>query len=324
MCEFAGIDAETRYVVSSSVRRLDSGDNIIYLTDRPDTFYRVSPAMLRLLDRCRQPVTGREMLAGTDPEIVEALGTLVDAGVVVQEAFPHRKAAFPLRPSEPTAFGVRSWTPLCALEGVLLLIGASSDERTLRGYARGTRDGPNVVRKGSMELPAAERFETWQTLGWYDYETESKILVGAQLLDAGNLEAGPGLNPNEYGEALTSYLRRFRSQGAKCVLLGGDHSLTLAAVDALPGDFGLVYVDAHSDLGPWRFEGDLNHGNVLRWILNKSTVRHVVHFGLRGINNSAQTPGFGHFAAYSVGRTRQLKQSDWENIFESGNKKKTN
>jgi arginase family enzyme len=73
------------------------------------------------------------------------------------------------------------------------------------------------------------------------------------------------------------------------VLLGGDHSVTYSALEALnrviPA-FGVIHFDAHHDFyssGEHHSPDPLTHANVFHFIRRLSGVRHIMQLGLRDV-----------------------------------------
>jgi guanidinobutyrase len=105
-------------------------------------------------------------------------------------------------------------------------------------------------------------------------------------LDGGNI---PTL-PFSLAEALRTVqdsVGAWANTGCRTLLLGGDHSLTLAALRALAlqhGPMGLLHIDAHPDAANGAAWGtDLHHGTWLRQALEEGLVDsdRLVQVGLR-------------------------------------------
>jgi agmatinase len=127
-------------------------------------------------------------------------------------------------------------------------------ERTT-SYGKGTRNGPEAILRAS------------QYVELYDEE------LGAAPCDLG-IATLPAVLPesDDMAEALQEIedaARRPMEDGKLVVVLGGEHSLTLASVRAARevfGDIGVVQLDAHADLRE-AYEGTpYSHASVMRRI----------------------------------------------------------
>jgi agmatinase len=127
-------------------------------------------------------------------------------------------------------------------------------ERTT-SYGKGTSYGPAAILRAS------------QAMELYDEE------LGGEPCEIGIATAPPFL-PEAFsmGEAmaeLEAECRRHLERGKMLVVLGGEHSLTIApvrAAKAVHGEIGIVQFDAHADLRA-EFEGtEYSHASVMRRI----------------------------------------------------------
>ncbi|MEF8851999.1 MAG: arginase family protein [Haloarculaceae archaeon] len=129
------------------------------------------------------------------------------------------------------------------------LVGAPLDRST--SFRPGTRFGPRRVRHH------AEGFED------FDHRT-GRRLTDLGVYDHGDV--GPTADPAEYLEFLEGTLGDFRATGATPLLVGGEHTVTVAGVRAVDPDV-FVSLDAHLDLRE-SFAGDeLSHATVTRHAL---------------------------------------------------------
>lgn len=137
-------------------------------------------------------------------------------------------------------------------------------------YRKGTGEAPEAIRM------ASDSIETYSPL--FDRD-----LLDAPFADLGDLPLR--------GESLESALEEIRAasrkildQGATPVCLGGEHTLTLAAVQALADlhrDCFVIHLDAHSDLRD-DYEGSpLNHATVIRRMVDVIGPEKLVQFGIR-------------------------------------------
>ena len=137
-------------------------------------------------------------------------------------------------------------------------------------YKSGTRHGPRAIIAASRHLED------------YDLELDRDVsLVG--------IHTTPEIVPDVSGpEAMVGRVRRAvesAASGGKLVaLLGGEHTITIGAVQALAkayGDLSVLYLDAHADLRDQYLGTRWGHASVARRVLE---VCPVVQVGVRSIS----------------------------------------
>ncbi|QUO49089.1 MULTISPECIES: agmatinase [Halorubrum] len=144
-----------------------------------------------------------------------------------------------------------------------VVVGAPLDATTT--FQPGTRFGPDRVRK------FAETYDD------YDRRTDSRFSA-LGVHDAGDVR--PWDDVEAYLDHLAAELRSVVYDDATPLLLGGEHTVTYAGVDAVDPDV-LVVADAHLDLreaydgNPW------NHACVTRRCLDDLGVDRAVIVGAR-------------------------------------------
>ncbi|MEF8826987.1 MAG: agmatinase [Halapricum sp.] len=135
-------------------------------------------------------------------------------------------------------------------DAAFVVVGAPLDRSTT--YQPGTRFGPRRIRA------VAESFED------YDHHTGSRF-TELGVHDHGDVR--PGGDPEEYLTFLEGVIGDVDAEDALPVLLGGEHTVTVAAVRALEPDV-FVCLDAHLDLRE-SFGGDpYSHATVTRHALD--------------------------------------------------------
>ncbi len=109
-----------------------------------------------------------------------------------------------------------------------------------------------------------------------------------RVLDAGDVEMPPGHIERSL-EALTTAVATVATSGAIPVVLGGDHSITLADVTGVSRRFGagrvsVVHFDAHADTGDVAFGSLYGHGQPMRRLIESGAARgdRFLQIGLRG------------------------------------------
>ena len=124
----------------------------------------------------------------------------------------------------------------------------------------------------------------------WDFDLGANLgsLLPAQCLDCGNAPWVEG-NYDVYAAQVTEYLRLLWRNRTQVLVIGGDHGVTIPALDALEvlGEpIYIVHVDAHLD---WREEvGGVRRGysSPLRWASTKPYVLGMTQIGLRGVGSA--------------------------------------
>jgi agmatinase len=118
-------------------------------------------------------------------------------------------------------------------------LGVPFDQATV--YRSGSSHGPKGVRQ------ASEQFLPY--LGEYDVDVFDEF----HLVDCGDVPVVPA-NAARSREAIADYTGRILDAGAFAILIGGDHSIPIPAMDAVTsrvkGKVGFLHFDAHLDSQP--------------------------------------------------------------------------
>jgi len=118
----------------------------------------------------------------------------------------------------------------------------------------GTRFGPRAIREAS----ALQTFDPpW---GWDGYSP----LEALAIADYGDLGFDYA-SIADFPEALRGHVRGILAQGAGCIALGGDHSVSFPILQAhaeLHGPLSLIQFDAHSDTWPDDDMARIDHGTM--------------------------------------------------------------
>jgi len=123
---------------------------------------------------------------------------------------------------------------------------------------------------------------------------QSLKLADARVFDLGNILFSMGREPaNAAWARCAEVLTECFHRRAVPVLLGGDHTVTYAALEALnrvlPA-FGVIHFDAHHDFyasGDQGADSTLTHGNVFHFARRLSGLRHLFQIGLRDVYRPA-------------------------------------
>jgi agmatinase len=118
----------------------------------------------------------------------------------------------------------------------------------------GTRLGPRALREASaMQVPD-------RPMGWGGYDPLEVLAIadaGDMAFDYAQVAAVPGL--------IEAHVAGILAQGAGCITLGGDHSISLPilrAHAAVHGPLALVQFDAHSDTWADDNPARIDHGTM--------------------------------------------------------------
>ena len=158
-----------------------------------------------------------------------------------------------------------------------MVVGAPFDGGT--SHRPGTRFGPQAIRSTDY-------------LGHDGSRPHLALRVDAlrdlRVLDAGDVEMPPGHIERSLA-ALTEAVATVATSGAIPVVLGGDHSITLADVTGVARQHGdgrvsVVHFDAHADTGDIEFGSLYGHGQPMRRLIESGAARgdRFLQIGLRG------------------------------------------
>lgn len=117
----------------------------------------------------------------------------------------------------------------------LVLFGAPFDGTT--SFRPGTRFGPSAIRNESFGI------ETYSPYCDRD-------LTDCSICDGGDLELPFG-NTSRVLEMIRSQTEKILNDGKKFLMLGGEHLVTLGALEAVADkhpDLHVIHFDAHTDL----------------------------------------------------------------------------
>ena len=160
-------------------------------------------------------------------------------------------------------------------------------------FRPGARFGPRSVREASA---LARSFSAALGVDVYDE---------LRAADGGDV----ALPPQELGSALAAITARAESitrSGAICGLIGGDQTLTLAALRGIQRAkkkaFGILHIDAQSNSLGSAKDPHLDHSSVLRHALEEGLIRpdSTLQIGVRGPYSSADDLTFAAAHGFEV------------------------
>ncbi|MFX1564847.1 MAG: agmatinase [Promethearchaeota archaeon] len=139
-------------------------------------------------------------------------------------------------------------------------------------FRQGTRQGPAAIRNASQAIE-----------GYCLQESNNVDAALLPLADIGDVIFEPD-SVQSMLRAVESVVSQIIQQEKIPILLGGEHTLTLAAVRALPRDIVLLQFDAHMDLRD-RFKGEeFSHACVQRRIVEQLGPDHLIQVGIRAVS----------------------------------------
>ncbi|MBI1946539.1 MAG: arginase family protein [Deltaproteobacteria bacterium] len=166
-----------------------------------------------------------------------------------------------------------------------VIVGAPLDQG-VTGRA-GARFGPTAMRDAAAGARSQVDPVTLAPVGFHDFASGRTLLKGVTLADAGDVLVQPGEPAARARARLTRVLQDVAQAGSVPFVLGGDHSITRATLEAVPegeGPLHVLHLDAHTDLGEVVPGAGLHHGNVMSVVFAELPhVAGVHQLGLRGI-----------------------------------------
>ncbi|WP_173362722.1 agmatinase [Mycolicibacterium gilvum] len=142
-------------------------------------------------------------------------------------------------------------------------------------YRPGARFGPAAIRQASRLLKP------------YNPALEVAPFATAQVVDAGDIAANPFDITEAVDQIKDGILGLVTRPEQRFVLLGGDHTIALPALQAvneLHGPVALVHFDAHLDTWDTYFGAPCTHGTPFRRASEQGLIvkGHSAHVGIRG------------------------------------------
>lgn len=188
-----------------------------------------------------------------------------------------RREYEPVDPRKSPRFsGIRTFMRLPHVrttEGVdFAIVGVPFD--TGASYRVGARFGPEAIRSTSV------------LLRHHNPALDVSIFEYCSGVDYGDLPVSPGYIEDSY-KKIEKALFPIVDEGVIPILLGGDHSITLAELRAVAkkhGQVALVQFDSHTDTGKKRFGQKYGHGTPFRRAIEEKLllVDHSIQVGIRG------------------------------------------
>jgi agmatinase len=175
--------------------------------------------------------------------------------------------------------------PICtdwdAIDADVAVLGAPFDFGTQ--YRPGARFGPRAIREASTLF-------SFGHAGAYDHEDDITYLEAekTRIVDIGDADI-IHTNTEQSHANIEAGVRAILRAGAIPVVLGGDHSVNIPAINAFSDEepFHLVQVDAHLDFVDERHGVTAGHGNPMRRAAEKPYVTGLSQIGIRNVSSTA-------------------------------------
>ncbi|MEO0327441.1 MAG: agmatinase [Pseudomonadota bacterium] len=168
-----------------------------------------------------------------------------------------------------------------AIDADVAILGAPYDFGTQ--YRSGARFGPRSIREAST-------LYSFGHAGAYDHEDDIIYLPGSvKIVDMGDADIVH--TDTEKSHANIEFgVRKALKAGALPVVLGGDHSVNIPAINAFSDQepFHLVQIDAHLDFVDVRHGVRYGHGNPMRRAAEKEYVTGLSQIGIRNVSSTAK------------------------------------
>ena len=152
------------------------------------------------------------------------------------------------------------------------IVGVPYDGGT--SYRPGARLGPREIRAQSSLIRS------------YSYFLKVAPFDRLNVADAGDVDAPPVAIEKAYA-AIETRIGSIADAGARPIVIGGDHSITLPVLRALAkrrGPLALVQFDSHIDTWDEYFGGKYFHGTPFRRAIEEGIIdgRRFIQVGIRG------------------------------------------
>jgi agmatinase len=136
-------------------------------------------------------------------------------------------------------------------------------------YKAGSKFGPGAIRDVSANLEL--------------YSIRSDIdLEKIPVHDIGDIDTVE--DSHETLKRISSVWSELVASSKTPVMAGGEHTITKAAVDALPSDLGLISFDAHMDLRDEYLGEKLMHATFMRRVAERISPSHIMEVGVRAFS----------------------------------------
>ena len=181
------------------------------------------------------------------------------------------------------SFGKYPYQPdWSSIDADFAILGAPFDFGTQ--FRAGARFGPRGIREASTLF-------SFGHAGAYDHEDDVTYLQADQvrIVDIGDADIIHTDTAQSHAN-IEDGVRAILKAGAMPVVLGGDHSVNIPAINAFSDQapFHLVQMDAHLDFVDSRHGVTVGHGNPMRRAAEKPYVTGLTQIGIRNVSSTAR------------------------------------
>src|SRR5438045_892896 len=196
--------------------------------------------------------------------------------------FRHSDGYPPLPPQPPAS----SRSPRCAQPATFMRLPHVVDPNGLDVAIVGVPyDGGTSYRPGARLAPREIRTQS-SLIRPYNYFQKVAPFDRLNVADVGDVDAAPVGIEKCYAQ-VDDRIGAIADAGARPIVIGGDHSITLPILRALArrhGPLALVQIDSHIDTWDEYFGGKYFHGTPFRRAIEEKLIdgRRFVQLGIRG------------------------------------------
>ncbi len=244
--------------------------------------FKLTAALYDLICRFKTPACVGDVISqySIGEHLAGVIAKLMEKGVLVEENRFQSHKEIKLAANSQTLFnsprGHKGTTAHVSVVGIPFDLGNT--------VAAGARGGPDSIRTCSHQYDYRLDFLSGRPVGWFDLDTEERILEGVTFSDLGDLWFSHGENPEKIFQRIASICEDIILTGSFPLFLGGDHSVTFPIVESLQRrqPLNVIWFDAHNDLGKTSSDASHDHANVARRILDLPNISKIVQIGLKG------------------------------------------
>ena len=157
-------------------------------------------------------------------------------------------------------------------------------------YKSGCKFAPNALRKASTSIFNYKLENNVPTGMWSDVENRN-ILEGIFMADCGDVNSLIYHRNGKEFDFVRNIIAKLSKQNKFPVILGGDHSISLANILGILDSYdevGIIHFDAHNDYGEdlvddWKEK--CHHGNFMNWIASNDKVKIIAQIGIRQLRD---------------------------------------
>ena len=169
------------------------------------------------------------------------------------------------------------------IDADVAVLGAPFDAGTQ--YRPGARFGPRAIREASTLF-------SFGHAGAYDFEDDRTYLEAdkARIVDIGDADIIHTDTERSHAN-IEKGVRAILKAGAVPVILGGDHSITIPAINAFSDEkpFHMVQIDAHLDFVDERHGVRIGHGSPMKRASEKKYVEGMTQLGIHNVSSTARS-----------------------------------